>query len=228
LRGGHLLVTGFGPFPGVPRNPSAEVARRLGAYARRHGLAGGDVRVLILPTAYGALSTHLAPALVEGPGAVLMLGVARKAKRVRVEFRARNRVSRLFPDASGRVALGLALVAGGPAERRAPSASKALAALRRHGVAAIPSRDAGRYLCNAAYFRALAEGIPVLFIHIPPLAEAGRPGPVRRGQPPAKALAAALVEVARGLLAHRRVHPAAETAKENPIAAVPNPISGVL
>ncbi|SFG38830.1 peptidase C15 [Methylobacterium gossipiicola] len=200
MRAKPLLVTGFGPFPGVPRNPSAVVARLLGIHARRHGLAGGDVRVLILPTSYGAIPTHLFPALAEGPSAVLMLGVARRAKRVRVEFRARNRVSRLFPDASGAIAQRLTLLAGGPAERRAGGAAKALASLRRHGIAAIPSHDAGRYLCNAAYFHALAEDIPVLFIHIPPLAEVGRPGPYQRDKPPAEALAAALVAVARGLL----------------------------
>ena len=225
---GHLLVTGFGPFPGVPVNPSAVVARRLAAFARRHGLAGGDVRLLILPTRYGALPTHLAPALAEGPAVVLMLGVARKAKRVRVEFRARNRASRLFPDASGSVARRLALVAGGPAERRAGAAVKALATLRRHGIAAIPSHDAGRYLCNAAYYRGLAEGIPVLFVHIPPLPRAGRPGPLRRGKAPVEALAAALVAVARALLAHPCVHPSPTKAEENPQHVVPNRISDVL
>lgn len=29
------------------------------------------------------------------------------------------------------------------------------------------SQDAGRYLCNAAYLRALAEPSPTLFLHIP-------------------------------------------------------------
>ena len=32
----RLLVTGFGPFPGVMRNPSAEIARRVAASARWH------------------------------------------------------------------------------------------------------------------------------------------------------------------------------------------------
>jgi len=227
LNGRHLLVTGFGPFPGVPVNPSAVVARRLGELARRHGLAGGDVRVLILPTAYGAIPTLLEAALAEAPGAVLMLGVARRATRVRVETRARNRASRLFPDASGTVARCLTLAAGGPAERRTGAAGPALATLRRSGIAAIPSQDAGRYLCNAAYFRALAEKTPVLFVHIPPLPRAGRPGRARR-HAPVEALAAALVEVARGLLARRAIHPATRAREENPIGAVPNRISGVL
>ena len=228
MNGRHLLVTGFGPFPGVPVNPSAVVARRLGELARRHGLAGGDVRVLILPTAYGAIPTLLEAALAEAPGAVLMLGVARRATRVRVETRARNRASRLFPDASGTVARCLTLAAGGPAERRTGAAGPALATLRRSGIAAIPSQDAGRYLCNAAYYRGLAEGIPVLFVHIPPLPRAGRPGPLRRGKAPVEALAAALVAVARALLVHPYVHPSPTKAEENPHHVVPNRISDVL
>lgn len=228
MSGKHLLVTGFGPFPGVPINPSAVVARRLAALARRHGLAGGDVRLLILPTAYGAILTHLVPALAEAPGAVLMLGVARRATRVRVEVRARNRASRLFPDVSGHVARRLTLSADGPAERRATPAAPALATLRRNGIPAIASNDAGRYLCNAAYFRGLAEAAPVLFIHIPPLPWAGRPGPYRRGRSPVEALAAALAAVARGLLARPSIHRADRAIEENAMGAVPNPISGVL
>jgi pyroglutamyl-peptidase len=226
LSRGHLLVTGFGPFPGVPVNPSAVVARRLVALARRHGLAGGDVRLLVLPTTYGAIPTHLVPALTEPPAAVLMLGVARRATRVRVEFRARNRASRLFPDASGALARCLALSADGPSERRAHVAAQALVALRRNGIRAIPSHDAGRYLCNAAYYRALAEDIPVLFVHVPPLPPTGRLG-LRRA-PAVETLAAALVTVARGLLAGRSVHPVGGKHRENPIDAVPNRISGVL
>ncbi|WP_442919159.1 hypothetical protein [Methylobacterium sp. Leaf118] len=41
----RLLVTGFGPFPRVPDNPSARVARRLAALPRLRLVlagAGGD------------------------------------------------------------------------------------------------------------------------------------------------------------------------------------------
>ena len=44
----------------------------------------------------------------------------------------------------------------------------AVALLRRRGVPVAVSRDAGRYLCNAGYYRALAEPCPVLFVHVPP------------------------------------------------------------
>lgn len=170
----RLLVTGFGPFPRVPVNPSAELAGRIAADPRLRRLLGTPPRLLILRTAYDAIASMLEPALAERPDAVLMIGVAGRTSRVRVETRAVNRASRLFPDASGRVAGGLALERDGPALRRARAAARVLVALRRSGLAAVPSRDAGRYLCNAASYRALAEPCPVVFLHIPPLPRVGR------------------------------------------------------
>ena len=57
----------------------------------------------------------------------------------------------------------------GPAQREAPIAARALVCLNGRGFRRIPSRNAGRYLCNAGYFQALAEPCPVLFLHIPPV-----------------------------------------------------------
>lgn len=203
---GRLLITGFGPFPGVPANPSGHLARRVGALSRMRRIRGGPPRVLVLPTAYDAIPETLVPALVDRPAAILMIGVALRSTRPRVEFRARNRASRLFPDASGCIAGRLSLEPDGPAERRSPHARAALARLRREGVAAIRSQDAGRYLCNAAYYRALAEGCPVLFLHIPPFPKPGRarkPGGLRR-RSSVDALADAVAEVALVLLRRAR------------------------
>lgn len=203
-----LLITGFGPFPGVLRNPSAALARRVGALASRR-IAGRSVRILILRTAYAAIPEMLEPALAEAPAAILMLGVASRATRVRVEGQARNRTSRLFPDAAGRVSARLTLEPEGPAARRTAHGPQALAILRRAGIPAAASRDAGRYLCNASYFRVLREGCPVLFLHIPMPARTRRPaasiGP--RGSKPEEALARACAEVARHLLARARRQP---------------------
>ncbi|GJE58480.1 pyroglutamyl-peptidase I family protein [Methylobacterium trifolii] len=172
---GHLLVTGFGPFPGMPDNPSARLARCLGTSVRLRLGLGRPPRVLVLPTAYAAIPADLMPALAEGPGAVLMFGVASRARRMRVEGLARNRGSLLYPDASGRPAARLALDPGGPPARRSTMARQALAILRRHGLSVLPSNDAGRYLCNASYFAALAAPCPVLFVHILPVPRTRRP-----------------------------------------------------
>lgn len=171
----RLLVVGFGPFPGIPRNPSGDLARAAAGSARLRRVLGGKSRCLVLRTAYAAIEDQLAPALAARPDAVLLFGVARRARRVRVEARARNRVSLLFPDASGQVFTRLQLDPDGPAERRSPHAARAARLLRDHGVEASLSRDAGRYLCNASYFVALAEDRPTLFIHIPMPPRTGRP-----------------------------------------------------
>lgn len=198
---GGLLITGFGPFPGVPRNPSASLARRIGALVGPK-VEGRPVRVLILRTTYAAIPEMLEPALAEAPAAILMLGVAARARRVRVEAQGRNRTSRLFPDAVGRVSARLTLEQDGPATRRTALGPQSLAILRRAGIPAVASRDAGRYLCNASYFRALREGAPVLFLHIPMPPRTRRPtGPSKpRRVSPEAALGQACAEVARHLV----------------------------
>jgi pyroglutamyl-peptidase len=165
----RLLVTGFGPFPRVPRNPSERLARALAGHPRLR-LRGIEARALILATTYPAVDAVLVPHLRETrPDAVLMLGVAARRRHVSVETRAVNRVSRLFPDGGGRVAARLAFRPGGPHVRpaRAPIAGL-IRRLRASGLDARASRDAGRYLCNASSYAALeAGGAPTIFIHIP-------------------------------------------------------------
>jgi pyroglutamyl-peptidase len=161
----RLLITGFGPFPGMPRNPSAALARQVAASPRWRVL-GVQVECRILTTAYTALATELDPALAEAPDAVLLIGVAGRSKRIRVERRATNRRSTLYPDVTGETAVALA--SGRTAERSSRIAPvKPLRALRAQKLPSRISRDAGRYLCNASYYRALALPRPVLFIHIP-------------------------------------------------------------
>lgn len=185
----------------MPRNPSARAARAVAASPRWRVL-GIEVRLRILTTAYAAILAELQPALAERPSAVLMIGVAGRSRRIRVERRATARRSTLFPDLAGETA-------GRPAARTPPrwTAAHAQAArlvLMRHGLPARLSRDAGRYLCNAAYFHALGSPAPALFIHIPKRSETPRPGPRRiRRMSDAARLDAALVEVARLLVRAR-------------------------
>ncbi len=201
---GRLLITGFGPFPRVPDNPSTRVARRLAGLPHLRRILGQAPDCLVLDTRYAALDTQLAPALARRPAALLMIGVAASRRRVCVETRAVNRVSRLFPDAAGAVSRSLALEPGAPALRRSPSAGTVRVALRRAGLDVAASRDAGRYLCNAAYLRALAEGCPAVFLHIPMPPRTKRP--VRRGRPHHEpdGWVAAFAEAARVLMLRAR------------------------
>lgn len=198
-----LLVTGFGPFPTVPRNPSVALARAVAA-SPAWRLRDVGVTCRVLTTAYAALSTELDPALAADPDAVLLIGVAGRSRAIRVERRGTARRSTLFPDAAGET--GRLAGAPGPAARwTTANARAALRSIRRHGCRARLSRDAGRYLCNAAYMRALSRPCPVLFIHIPKALGSGRPAArVRRRRSPDASLAAALVDIAGTMLRDAR------------------------
>jgi len=177
-----ILVTGFGPFPGAPFNPTGLLAQRI-ARARRPALADVKLVAHIFPTSYAAVDREL-PALIakHNPDALLMFGLAPRARAFRVETRARN-VLALLPDVGG-ASLGRRTIAvGGPAsiKLRTPSRPQ-LAALRGLQPRATLSRDAGRYLCNYLCWRAAETASsgnkPRLasFIHVPPV----RRGPRRK------------------------------------------------
>ena len=182
-----ILVTGFGPFPGAPFNPTGPLVPRL-ARLRRPYLANVKIVPHIFPTGYAAVDRDL-PRLIERhkPDALLMFGLAPRARTLRIETRARNTVS-LLPDAGGIALRRLTIAAGGPAALAMPApARRLLAAVRAAGVPATLSRDAGRYLCNYLCWRAAEaagkKGGPRLavFVHVPKIARtARRPGKRRK------------------------------------------------
>jgi pyroglutamyl-peptidase len=168
-----ILITGFGPFPGAPYNPTGPLVIEL---ARRRHPAFANVRRIahIFPVSYEAVDREL-PALLkrERPDALIMFGLAVRAKQVRVEVRARNALTRMLPDVSGRIPLAATILPGGPPTipLRAP-AQRLLSAARATGVPVVLSRDAGRYLCNYLCWRAAeaaGTGAPrlVAFVHVP-------------------------------------------------------------
>jgi pyroglutamyl-peptidase len=169
-----ILLTGFGPFPGAPFNPTGALVRRL-ARLRRPALAEALLVPHVFPTSYRAVDRDLPRLLAEvKPDAVLMFGLSTRASRLRVETRARNAISTLVHDAEGQHAFSTCIVPNGPGALSfgAPAARLALAA-RGARVQAVISRDAGRYLCNYLCWRAIeAAGKSsgptlVAFIHVP-------------------------------------------------------------
>lgn len=192
----RLLITAFGPFPGVPKNPSEALARRIAGH-RCWPAAGVETVVRVFPTDYAAVARLIPAALAEiRPDAVLMFGVASKRRHLSVEKRGANRASILHPDVSGRRPDRTVLQAGAPDFRPARAALVPTAvAARRSGFPTRVSRSAGTYLCNASYFLmlgALAPDIPCLFLHIPKV----------RDRAAGRRLAAAALAAAR-LLARR-------------------------
>ncbi len=167
-----VLVTGFGPFPGVPDNPTALLARTV------HGARVAGCRVVseVLDVTFAGVRAAV-PALLERhrPVAALHLGVAVRADRVRVETHAWNVARATRPDVAGHQAVGEALTAGaGRAARSDVDAAGLVAALQSAGHAARTSDDPGRYVCNATYWHSLnaAVDVPTLFVHVPQLDDA--------------------------------------------------------
>ena len=190
----RVLLTGFGPFPGAPFNPTASLVQLL---ARRRGATLPGVRLVahVFSTSYAAVDREL-PMLIarERPAAILMFGLAGRTRHLRIETCARNARSLRVEDAAGFIPAEGSIEPDGPKLLRLRSpVAQFLAAARDAGVVAAPSRDAGDYLCNYLCWRAsrLADGVLrpriVAFIHVPPV----RPvvlAPARSFRRPARTL----------------------------------------
>jgi pyroglutamyl-peptidase len=162
-----VLITGFGPFPGAPRNPTMGIVQHLAAL-KSPAFAQHRRITRILPTTWQMLDTIPALLAEARPDAVLMFGLAGRRRTVTPELVARNRASILRPDATRRVPSSSLLTMGAPAQRYSTlDGVKLTAALRHNGLPAKISRDAGDYLCNALLWHVLGAGIPAIFIHVP-------------------------------------------------------------
>jgi pyroglutamyl-peptidase len=181
-----VLITGFGPFPGAPFNPTGLLVERL-SRVRRPALAGLTIVPHVFQTSYEAVDREL-PKLIARykPDALLMFGLAPRAKTLRIETRARNALA-FLPDVSGQSLRRHTIVKGGPSALALPARARHLfAAGRTARIPLVVSRDAGRYLCNYLCWRAAeaaARDGPRIasFVHVPPVARfARRPGQRRR------------------------------------------------
>jgi pyroglutamyl-peptidase len=200
----RVLLAGFGPFPGAPINPSAALAKAL-VRRRRPALAGLRRTVHVFATEYAAVDRDMPKLFAQKPDIVLIFGLAGRRRHISIETRARNAVSMLFPDASGQRTPNSVIESGGPNGRigRAPF-SRLLGAMRAGKVPVRLSRDAGRYLCNYAYWRALERsprGRPLVqFVHIPAIRRNPRPRRYRQAQGRSLSLAQLLVAAERLLV----------------------------
>ncbi len=171
-----LLLTGFGPFPGVADNPSARLVETLAASLP---LPGFDLHHAVLPTEWHAVA-ETAPALLEAtrPDIVVHFGVCSAASTIRIECTAVNATTP-SEDAAGRHPRHPLIRPDGGAQLHTGLRTAELArALRERGFPALPSLSAGRYLCNFLYYQSLDWGARrkkaplTLLVHIPPPEEA--------------------------------------------------------
>ena len=175
----RILITGFGPFPGAPYNPTQPLVARL-LRLRRPAFSDVELSGHIFPVTYKAVDRELPETLGKHrPHALLMFGLASRTPYVRIETRARNAVTTLWPDADHtRVRKG-SIADGTDAMMFGPHTAKLLRAADSTGIDARASRDAGSYLCNYLSWRAIeatcGDGGPRLaaFVHVPTLARDG-------------------------------------------------------
>lgn len=170
----RILITGFGPFPGAPYNPTEQLVARL--MRLRRPLFDDIERVShIFPVSYSAVDRDL-PMLIAAhrPDALLMFGLATRTAHVRIEKRARNIVTQLWPDAEHANVSSRSIARGAPFARSfGPHTEKLLRAARATGIDARPSLSAGSYLCNYLSWRAIettdVTSGPRLaaFVHVP-------------------------------------------------------------
>lgn len=170
----RVLITGFGPFPGAPFNPTQQLVARL-TKLRRPAFADIERSSHIFNVTYGDVDRDLPRLLAERrPDVLLMFGLAARTPHVRIETRARNAITTIWPDA-GHTRIGLGKIAAGQAEALTfgPHTARLLRAALQTDIPAKSSRDAGRYLCNYLCWRAIevsaASPRPPLtaFIHVP-------------------------------------------------------------
>jgi pyroglutamyl-peptidase len=169
----RILITGFGPFPGVIENASGGFAERLAAEAGQQR-PGWRVRAAVLPVDWTAAPERLAALMAETqPAVCLHFGVAASARGLVVETHAGNAAAPK-PDASGRLPAWPVLRKDAPALLRPPaSPARLVAHAAAGGLPVTASPMAGDYVCNALFFHALwlarqqAAARQVAFVHLP-------------------------------------------------------------
>lgn len=179
----RVLLTGFGPYPGVAENPSGWLAETLAARGPLHNC---DLHAFVLPAEWKAIATRT-PRLYDAlqPHVMIHFGVAPRTRALRIERSAHNLTASrtdacgVRPGANAIAPEGaLRLDTGLPVARLA-------AHLRTQGIAARTSQSCGRYLCNFLYYRSLqwarSHARDALFVHVPrPISQGG---PIGQGAP---------------------------------------------
>lgn len=172
----HVWITGFGPFPGSPTNPTQALVNGL-AELDPASIGAKRISAHVLPVEYdralelvGDVRKNLNPDLS------VHFGVAAAARGFRLERIARSGASSTRPDNAGRLEPECP---GARPERLIPVywPGSALRAVTACGIESELSDDAGGYVCNAVYFRSLSVAAELVsaggrlgwtgFVHMP-------------------------------------------------------------
>jgi pyroglutamyl-peptidase len=164
----RVLVTGFEPFGGATTNPSQRIVESL-----------DEVEKALLPVSYARAADELRRAVRDvTPDAVICFGQADGRAQISVERFAHNLDEAATTDNDAAPGSGAPIDPAGPAAYGSTlPVDEIVDALRRDGIPAAPSRDAGGFLCNHVFYvlmRVLEQERPSAiggFVHVPLLPE---------------------------------------------------------
>lgn len=166
-----MLITGFGAFLDVDRNPSGLAALALEADPPPGLRVVGRELPVELERAGAALEAAVADC-PRPPSWLLSLGVHR-GDWFRPEGLARARLASAKPDNAGRYAADLPPLGDRDLVPRVDPARVAEILLECGAREARPSRDAGGYVCERTFYANLVAadrgGVPGIFLHVPHL-----------------------------------------------------------
>ena len=151
----RVAWTGFGQFQGVEANPSAVLAQRLAAQY--------DDSVEILEVSAAAAKAWRCP----DAELVVHLGVAITYDAITLERCAYNDASFRVPDQNAFQPSKAPIDESELFGATRTSSIDLAAVARKAGVNL--SDDAGRFVCNYLYYCSLANGVPCVFVHVPPV-----------------------------------------------------------
>ena len=165
----RLAITGFGPFPGAPINPTSILIDILRTKFPRRGAIHH-----IFETTYADVDARLAE--FDDQASVICFGLHAKIGGFQIETTARNLTRAKRPDAAGVHAEDSKIAPDAPDEIRTELPADAIArAAAQTGAVVSLSTNAGGYLCNYLYFHLLQRRAAgerrVLFVHAPMASE---------------------------------------------------------
>lgn len=166
----HILLTGFGPFPGVAVNASARLAALLAKRARRRW-PRAHVACATLPTEWVRGPERLAALWRRHePDIALHFGVTARARGLEIERTGRNQCLDAEDACGQRPAASYNVDDGSESCTSTLPLDTIVAHLQAAGIPGCISDDAGSYLCNAILYRSLHQSrgsSRIGFIHIP-------------------------------------------------------------
>jgi len=166
-----VLLTGFEPFGGDDKNPTAEVAQ----YFNGKHIGDAEIYGRVLPVSVKRAGLELEKHLRKiKPDIVIHLGLAPTYSNIAVERIAVNIIDARIPDNDGYQPIDEKIEEEAPLAYMATLPARAIVkTLRDHGIPSVISYSAGTYLCNYIMFKSLhfskMNGYPKKtgFIHLP-------------------------------------------------------------